>query len=96
MTTYRVFLDRHYIDVIWFDIESDTPKHAEADALKAAKKIIPNSRARATDNGWIPDNAVEIPFLDSSSVPSDGKIEEVLKTKNSKVYIRTNCLPIDK
>ena len=93
MATYRVFLDRHYIDAIWFDVESDTPKHATADALKAAIKIIPDSRSRAIDNGWIPDKAVEIPFLDSSSVPSDGKIKEVLKTKNSKVYIRIYNLP---
>lgn len=85
MKTYRCFLSRSFIAVSYFDIESDSEKHARADARKAANKIFPDVRAVATDNGWIPDEPVDIPFLGSSSAPFE--VKEVLKTKNSVVYI---------
>ena len=85
MNTYRVFVTRHYIAVTFFDIESDSKKHAKQDARKAAQELFPDSRSMAADNGWIPDDAVDIPALGSSFAPFD--VEKVFKTKNSVVYI---------
>jgi hypothetical protein len=85
MKTYRCFLSRNFIAVNFFDIESDSAKHAQADACKAANKLFPDVRNIATDNGWIPDEAIDIPFIGSSAAPFE--VKEVLKTKNSTVYI---------
>jgi hypothetical protein len=82
---YRCFLDRHYIAVVFFDIESDTATHARRDAIKAANSVFPDVRAIAVDNGWIPDEPLEIANLGSSAAPFEVKL--VLETKDSKVYV---------
>jgi len=49
----RVFVTRNYIDVIYFDLFTDTPVQARRKAEAAARHVRPDSRAVATDNGWI-------------------------------------------
>lgn len=63
--TFRVFVTRHYIAVERFDIKETTVRRARTKAKKAAYKVRPNPRAEATDNGWIPDDGIEIPRVGS-------------------------------
>lgn len=62
MANYRVFVTRHFIDVCHFDIEAPTVKKAVGAAKKAAYVLrgAELSAAVATDNGWIPDDGIEI------------------------------------
>lgn len=85
MPTYRVFVTRHYIDVEFYDIECSTAKKAEKVAERAAKKLIPDSRSRATDNGWHSEDALEIEGLGFPSAPDS--VERVYKEKDATVYM---------
>ena len=69
MKTYRVFVTRHYIDVCFFDVESDSLLNVKTAARKAAYKLRADSRTEATDNGWIPDQPVSIERLGNSAAP---------------------------
>ncbi len=57
---YRVFLSRHFIDVLWLDIKADSALKAKNKAEKMARALRnrDQSRAVATDNGWIADEPV--------------------------------------
>lgn len=59
--TYRVFVTRHYIAVDWMDVVATSPGRARSRAEAVARKIRPDARAEATDNGWIGDEPVEVP-----------------------------------
>ena len=48
----RVFVERYYIAVEWFDVMSDSPGDAKRKAVSAANKLHPDPRLAATDNGW--------------------------------------------
>ena len=65
MAVFRFFVSRNFISVRWFDIESDSLKHARSIARKAARKVYPDTRAEATDNGWIPDEGHEVERIGS-------------------------------
>lgn len=86
MPTYRVFVDRHYVAVEFYDIEAPTAEMAEKAAKKAVNKLIPDARAMAVDNRWSVDSAVEIPNLGYSSAPFE--VEQVFKHKDCIVYRR--------
>jgi len=62
MNTFRVFLTRHFVDVCYFDVEAPTQRKAVNAAIKAAYMLRngEQSRRKATDNGWIPDNGIVI------------------------------------
>ncbi len=59
---YRVFLSRNFIDVMWLDVKADSMLKAKNKAQAAANKLRPaaQSRAKATDNGWIPDEPITV------------------------------------
>jgi hypothetical protein len=84
LKTYRVFVHRYYIAVTYFDIQSPNEKEAKKAAVKAAKKLKPDVRLEATDNGWIADDPTLIPHLGYAA--TDFIVEEVLETSTSKVY----------
>jgi len=58
--TYRVFVTRHFIKATFYDIEADSIRKARTIAKKAAYALEKNVRESATDNGWIPDEGIEI------------------------------------
>jgi hypothetical protein len=60
--TYRVFLTRHFIDVMWLDINEDSPLKARNKAEKLANQLRGReaSRAVATDNNWHADEPVKV------------------------------------
>jgi hypothetical protein len=60
MTTYRVFVQRHYIAVEFFEVKAKSPGRARSLAERAAKKLRPDPRLKATDNGWIADDPIKI------------------------------------
>lgn len=57
---YRVFVTRHYIAVRWFDLEAATERKARNLAERTARRLFPDVRAEACDNGWIADDPVLI------------------------------------
>ena len=85
MAIYRVHVVRHYIDVCFFDVETDKPGKAKTLAREAANKLRPDSRAVATDNGWIPEEPVTLGRLGYASTPFETKL--YLENKQGKVYI---------
>ncbi len=85
MKTYRVFVTRHYIDTCFFDVESESPAKAKLAAGKAANILRPDSRPKATDNGWIPDEPSEIAHTGYAATPFP--VREYLKANNSTVWI---------
>jgi hypothetical protein len=90
MGIYRVFVERHYIDVVWFDVESDSKRHAESDAQKTATLLIPDSRSRAVDNHWHSDTALEIPYVGSAqgtTPETTPNFELAFETKRSKMFM---------
>lgn len=84
--TYRVFLARHYIAVDWYDIEATSPKVARKAAKKAARKHMSDARREAVDNGWIPEEPVEIEYPGFSAHPF--QVIEVFRDKDTIVYSR--------
>lgn len=68
----RVFVERHYIAVEWYDILSVSDKDARTKAVNAANKIVPDPRQAANDNGWIADPHV-IPIDRPGQFGIDGK-----------------------
>ncbi len=93
MGTYRVFVTRTYIAVRYYDVEAGSERDAEKIAVAAAKKLVPDARAEATDNGWMPENpagcAVEIPNLGYSSAPFE--VEEVFRNRKGVAYQEKGC-----
>jgi hypothetical protein len=63
---YRVFVERHYIAVEWFDVRTSTYGKAMRKATAAANKL-PDPRLTATDNGWISEMPVQVPTIGSHS-----------------------------
>lgn len=57
---HRVFVTRHYIAVQWYDVRAKNPAQARRRAEVAARKLQPDARATATDNGWIADEPTAI------------------------------------
>jgi hypothetical protein len=90
METYRVFVDRYYIAVTYFDVKAKNSRCAKNAARKAAYHIKPNPIEEATDNGWIPEEPVFIPKLGHSEVPF--KVKKIMRTKNAIVYQDKNAL----
>jgi len=82
--TYRVFTTRTYTAVKFFDILADSPAAARRLAKRAAKRLYPDMRAVATDNGWISDDEVEIAHLGAANTPF--KVTPVLTDKHGTVY----------
>ena len=84
MKTYRVFLNRHYIAIEFYDIKAKDKNTAKRIAEKGARKLLPNVRNIATDNGWIADEPVKIKYLGYSSTPF--KVTEVFRYKDTILY----------
>lgn len=85
---YRVFIERNYIAVEFFDIKAKNKPSARRIAEKAGYKIYPDVRQEATDNGWISTEPVNIPKLGYSSSPF--KVKKVYEDKKgNKVYQET-------
>ena len=57
---FRVFVERHYIAVTYVEVTATTASKAEAKARKVVRKLQPDVRATATDNGWQAEPAIEI------------------------------------
>ena len=63
MKTYRVFTTRHYIAVDWYDVRAVNAGIARRNAVNAVKRLRPDARAEATDNGWHGDDPVTVPRI---------------------------------
>jgi len=88
MANFRVFVTRHYIDCVFYDVEADTKKKAMSVAKNAAKKLLPDVRATATDNHWQTDedDTIELKHLgDSGDYVS--RLKEVYKNKYGIAYL---------
>jgi hypothetical protein len=75
---YRIFVTRHYIDVLFFDVKADKPYKAKRMAEKAARKVRPNSRDVATDNGWIADEPATLQRIGQNRTSHIFKTREIM------------------
>lgn len=57
---FRVFLTRHYIASQWVDVKAGTALKAQNKARNAMYQHQPDARSVAVDNGWIPEEPVEV------------------------------------
>ena len=87
MANFRVFVTRHYIDCVYYDVEADTKKKAMTVAKNAAKKLLPDVRAVAVDNHWQTDNSEVVELEHIGSCGDYGaRVKEVYKNKNGIAY----------
>ena len=99
MAVYRVFVTRHYIDVIFFDIVTTDEKKARSLAKQAAKKFVPDSRLVATDNNWHSDEPTKIERVGFSSASMSMK--PIMNNKKGEVFLndheikRRGITPLD-
>lgn len=86
MNTYRVFVERHYIAVCYFDVEAETEKKAKHIAERSAYKLYEDPRSTATDNGWhVEEETVELPFIGYDAIPFQTELFHQIG--KSKAYI---------
>lgn len=62
---YRVFVNRHYIAVEWFDIKAKSTIQAIRKAESTARKLYKDVREIAVDNDWQAEEPVEIDEIGS-------------------------------
>ena len=104
MPKFRVFVDRYYIAVRFYDIEAKDAVTAEKLAIKAADTLVPDARAEATDNHWHIDReegvsgpgsgAIEIEEIGKSSTGIN-PTKEVFKDARGTVYAFSGADALD-
>jgi hypothetical protein len=99
MPIYRFFPVKTYRAVHWIDVEAPNRKTAEKAALMAMRKLDPDPRQTAVDNGWhIEGDSTSIPELPSISYPKPEmyEMQQIMardyKKGEAKVFMNKNDL----